>query len=109
LVPAQSILQAAVPQVMPWQLLFPVQLIVHDLPLVQFTPAEHELLVEHMMSQAQPIGHTTRWLQAPLFVAQLIVHSFCATLHDVQPAGHTAASPSPGPSMPASGGPIATQ
>jgi hypothetical protein len=109
LLPAQLTLHAPVPHVMPWQLPRPVQLIEHDRALVQTTPLEHELFGEHMMSQAQPSGHVTRWLQAPLFAAQLIVHVFCARLHDVQPVGHTAASTSPGPSMPASGNPIATQ
>jgi hypothetical protein len=109
LVPAQLTLHGLVPHVMPWQLLRPVQLIVQDRALVQITPLEHELFGEHMMSQLQPSGQTRRWLQAPLFAAQLIVHVFCATLHDVQPVGHTAASTSPGPSTPASGNPMATQ
>jgi hypothetical protein len=95
--PLQSTLQGPVPQETPWQLCLPSHVIVQALPPVQLMPLLHAPLVEHAMSQLQPIGQVTSWLHAPLLSAQSIVHILVSALHDVHPDGHLAPSPG-GPS-----------
>ncbi len=92
--PAQSTVHAPVPHVTPWQLPWPLQVIVHATLLAQLTPLRHELAVEQSMLHDQPVGHVTSWLHAVASSAQSIVQVFCAALHDVHSAGHVLASAS---------------
>jgi hypothetical protein len=90
--PAQSTLQRPAPQVTPWQLRNPVQLMVHGWSSGQTTPLRHAFCVEHSTLQLQPSGHATFAAQPPL-TAQSMVQVFWPAEHDVHTAGQTPASP----------------
>ena len=91
--PLQLTLHRPDPQVIPWQLRNPVQLIAHDMVLGQVMPLRHELGVEHRTSQFHPAGQTTAWAQPPLRL-QSIAQVLVPGSHDVHPGGQTCASPS---------------
>lgn len=89
--PVQSTLHGPDPQVMPWQLWAPLQVIAHDMLFGQVMPLRHEEDVEHTTPQFQPAGQTTAWAHPPLR-PQSIVQVLVPATHDVHTAGHAAAS-----------------
>lgn len=100
--PPQSTLHRPLPQVMFLQLRRPVQVTAHAAPGGQTTPLLHESAREHSTLQLQPCGQSTSCLQLPAASEQSIVQLRTARLHDVHPAGHSAASGSGSASRPAS-------
>jgi hypothetical protein len=87
-VPEHSRSQEPAPQRMFLQLCEPLHVIEHALLVVQSTPLLQALLVEHAMSQLQPVGHVICWSHAPLLAAQSILQLFVVVLHDVHCDGH---------------------
>jgi hypothetical protein len=69
----------------------PLHSTLHDADSWQLTPLRHALSVLHRISHLYPDGQVTAPVQ--LVSWQLIVHVFCATLHDEHPGGQLFASP----------------
>lgn len=69
----------------------PEHVIAHDAAVLQLTPLEHALFVEHAIEQFQPLGHTIGWFPVQLVSVQSIEHIFEAVLQLVHCDGHAGA------------------